>query len=160
MKTGLILGKFVPFHKGHEHLIQEATDQVDLLFIAIYNRPDVTNVPAFVRANWIQAKFPDTQIVICQNPHQFGPEHSRLHVDYIYKVFGETAITHLFSGETDHREAIAKSLGADLVIIPRTEIPVSGTQIRTNPEKYKNYLDLDVLTEYNHWQNQAKENTL
>ena len=160
MKTGLILGKFVPLHKGHEHLLQEAINQVDLLFVAIYNRPDITNIPAFIRANWIKSKFPDVQIVICQNPHQFGPEHSKLHVKYIEKVFGKANITHLFSGETDHREAIAKSFGADLIIIPRTEIPVSGTEIRSNPKKYKNYLDLDILTEYNHWQNQPKENTL
>src|SRR3989344_5003946 len=35
LKTGLLIGRFQPFHKGHDYLIKKALGQVDKLIIAI-----------------------------------------------------------------------------------------------------------------------------
>jgi cytidyltransferase-like protein len=39
MITGLTLGKYSPFHKGHQYLIDTALSEVDHLIIVIYNSP-------------------------------------------------------------------------------------------------------------------------
>jgi len=35
MTTGLIIGRFQPFHKGHLHAIEHALKEVDELIIAV-----------------------------------------------------------------------------------------------------------------------------
>ena len=35
-KVGLTIGKFAPFHKGHEYLIRTALKEVDVLYVLIY----------------------------------------------------------------------------------------------------------------------------
>ena len=41
-KVGFTIGKFAPFHKGHEYLIQTALKESDELYVIIYDT-DVTD---------------------------------------------------------------------------------------------------------------------
>ncbi|MDZ7902667.1 MAG: adenylyltransferase/cytidyltransferase family protein, partial [Rheinheimera sp.] len=50
MKRGLTLGKFAPFHRGHQLLIETALAETDEVVVLIY-ATDVIEVPLQVRAN-------------------------------------------------------------------------------------------------------------
>ena len=60
MKIGLTLGKFAPFHKGHEFLIKSALYEVDKLIVVIYNASLTTNIPTHVRAQYTYQAALDT----------------------------------------------------------------------------------------------------
>ena len=47
MKRGLVFGKFLPLHRGHQLMIETALSQVDDLTIVVYDsrRPGVERVP-------------------------------------------------------------------------------------------------------------------
>ena len=51
---GLYLGKFAPFHVGHEYMIKEALKTVEDLTVLIYEAPGLTDVPLAQRALWIR----------------------------------------------------------------------------------------------------------
>ena len=61
-KTGLTLGKFAPFHKGHQFLVETALAEVDELLVMVYDT-DLTNVPLQVRAGWIKKLYPQVTII-------------------------------------------------------------------------------------------------
>jgi cytidyltransferase-like protein len=56
-KTGLTLGKYAPFHKGHEYVIETALNEMDHIIVIIYNASDVTEIPTSIRAKWIKNIF-------------------------------------------------------------------------------------------------------
>ena len=62
MTLGVTIGKFNPFHVGHDHLIATAKAQVDELIVFIGVRAGET-VPAHVRAEWIRELHPDVTVI-------------------------------------------------------------------------------------------------
>ena len=60
MKTGFTIGKFAPFHKGHEYLIETALNEVDELIVVVYDTPKLGyNID--MKTKWIKDKFPNIQ---------------------------------------------------------------------------------------------------
>lgn len=51
---GLVLGKFAPFHAGHQFLVERALAENDEVAVVIYDSPEATDVPLPVRAQWIR----------------------------------------------------------------------------------------------------------
>ena len=154
-KIGLIIGKFAPLHKGHQYLIETALKQVDKLIIFIYDWPELTNVPINIRKRWIEKLYPDAQVVeVYDSPKIFGktPEVMKLHSDCIVnklkEIGQETLITHFFSNEF-YGEYMGKVLNAKNVQIDinKEQYKISATEIRENPEKYKEFLDKIVYEE-------------
>jgi len=56
-QRGLTLGKFAPFHKGHQFLIEAALSQMDEVILIIYEAREATSVPLNIRAGWILPKY-------------------------------------------------------------------------------------------------------
>ena len=67
MKVGFTIGKFAPFHKGHELLIDQAFSEMDEVYILI-NNTDVTNITLEERAKWIKEIYPKANIILGKNP--------------------------------------------------------------------------------------------
>lgn len=152
MSVGLTMGKFAPFHKGHEYLIQTALKQVDLLYILIYET-DVTNIDLTTRKKWIENAFKNDKIKIVEAknpPKQYGmdKESVSIQVNYILNLLekeGNPKIDKFFSSE-EYGKYVAKALNAKNIIVDkkRVNIPINATNIRKNLEKYKKYLNDDV----------------
>ena len=53
MTTGLIVGKFYPFHKGHDYLINFAKKRVGKLVVVVCERED-QYIAGEIRAEWIK----------------------------------------------------------------------------------------------------------
>lgn len=141
--TGLVLGKFAPFHKGHELLIKTALSEVDRVQVLIYQCPETISIPLHVRASWIRELYPQTNVIEAwDGPTESG--HSKrikkLNEDYILKNINEP-ITNFYSSEW-YGKHVSSRLGAKnrIVDLDRKQIPISGTKIRKNIKKSKKYL--------------------
>ena len=138
MKTGLVVGKFAPLHKGHEVLLQKAADAVDMLVVLVYDAPDVTRVPLSVRAGWIHTLQADAVVLEGKNSPArdvWTPEHMREHEEYITRLVVPYHITHVFSGE-DYGEQLSRVLGAEHVWVKKENdgaVQLSATMIRNHP---------------------------
>ena len=147
-KRGLTLGKFAPFHKGHQLLIETALSEMDEVLAIIYDCPQTTPVPLTVRANWIRSLYPTVQVIEARDgPTEVGDtqEIKRRHEDYILNTLKLREITHFYSSEF-YGDHLSKALGAvNRIVDPdRKTISVSATEIRDDPFTFREYLDRRV----------------
>ncbi|TGK19025.1 AAA family ATPase [Leptospira stimsonii] len=143
MKQGLALGKFAPFHSGHQGLIEIALVEVEQLTVVIYDSPSVTRIPLPVRSNWIRSLYPNRVEVIeawgaseqVGDSEEIQQEHER----YLAVLLKDKKFNAFYSAEFygDHISRFFKCLNRR---IERFE-NVSGTLIRTNPFQYRNFLN-------------------
>lgn len=145
MITGLTLGKFAPFHKGHQFLIETALKSVDRLIVIVYDAPKQTKVPLAIRAEWIKALYPETIVLVAdQVPKDEGYTEAiqQKHVAYILSLVQAYKVDFFFSSEP-YGEKMSKALGAKNVLVDhaRVFLNISGTEIRKDIDAYRAYLD-------------------
>lgn len=143
MRRGLTLGKFAPFHHGHQMLIETALAEVDELFVMVY-ATDVTDVPLQVRAGWIRELYPKIRIIEAwDGPDGYGdtPEICREQESYIIKKLNGLSITHFYSSEF-YGDHVSRALGAvdRRIDEARTAVPTSGTALREDCFAGRQYL--------------------
>jgi len=143
-KTGLTLGKFAPFHKGHQHLVATALTEVDHLYVMVYHT-DVTPIPLQIRAGWIKTLYPQVTIIEAwDGPEGYGdtPEIKRVQEDYILKKLAGRKITHFYSSEF-YGDHVSRALGAvdRRVDEPRSLVPTSGTRVRAQTYQQRHFVD-------------------
>lgn len=143
-KVGLTLGKFAPLHKGHERMIETALGEMDEVIVVIYDTT-VTPIPLQIRANWIRKRFPTVEVIEAwDGPDGYSDEraHEIREEQYILGVLGGRRITAFYSSEF-YGAHMAKALGAEdrRVDEARVAVPVSGTMVRSDPFKYRQYVD-------------------
>ncbi|MGB1250916.1 MAG: adenylyltransferase/cytidyltransferase family protein [Candidatus Promineifilaceae bacterium] len=141
---GFTLGKYAPFHKGHQFVIETASAEMDHIIVLIYDAKEQTSIPLAVRANWIRTIYPQVEVIEGHNgPTAIGntPEIQRLQENYILKMLGNHNITAFYSSEF-YGEHTSKALGAiNRQVDPdRAHIPISATRIRSNPKKHQEFL--------------------
>lgn len=141
MKTGLVLGRFLPPHLGHQYLIDFAQNYVDELLVIVGTRPTDT-IPGEMRLGWIKEMAPRASIihVIDENPEETHPLYWQ-----IWEQTLRTALPYIpdyiFASE-DYGWKLAELLGMQYIPVnhERTLVPVSATLIRSNPLKYWQYI--------------------
>ncbi|HEY8463769.1 MAG TPA: AAA family ATPase [Bacillota bacterium] len=144
-KIGLTLGKYAPFHQGHQYVIETALQEMDEVIVIIYDAPDVTHIPLNVRAGWIRKLYPQVRVIEAWNgPTEVGASAAikEQHERYIIDTLGITNVTAFYSSEF-YGEHMSRALHAEnrLVDPERKIIPVSATQIRQQPYLYRKYLN-------------------
>jgi NadR type nicotinamide-nucleotide adenylyltransferase len=142
---GLTLGKYAPFHRGHQLVLDTALAEVEQLIVVIYDSPEVTDVPLPVRAGWIRRLYPQVHVVEAwDGPKEVGdtPEARKVNEDYIIERLGIGGITHFYCSEFygDHMSRALRAVNR-LVDRARTIVPISGTQIRAEPFVHRQFLD-------------------
>ncbi len=143
-KIGFTIGKFAPFHKGHEFLIETALKEMDKLIVVVYDT-DVIDVDTEKRAEWIKEKYPNVQIKFAHNPpSQYGLDKKSVNIQmkYLTKIMENEKPTHFYSSEK-----YGKSVAEYMNIIDRRvdndrqTVPISASQIRNNIEEKKNWIE-------------------
>ncbi len=137
IRRGLALGKYAPFHRGHQHVIETALKEMDEVTVIIYDCPSTTTIPLSVRARWIKRLYPEVQVLEAWNgPEETGytPKIKKLQEDYVLALLEGKRITHFYSSEP-YGEHMSEALGAEnrVIDMKRERYPVSGTLVRENP---------------------------
>ena len=149
-KVGFTIGKFAPFHKGHEYLIETALKESDELYVIIYDT-DVTDISVEKRAKWITDRFNDVKIIYAyDSPKQYGldDESVKIQMEYLTKKIDGIPVNCFFSSEP-YGEKVAQYLNIEnrIVDISRQQVPISAGLIRNDIEKHKMFLDEKVYKE-------------
>lgn len=150
MKIGLTLGKYSPFHKGHQYLIEKAISEMDHVIVVIYNSPETTNIPLQIRADWIRTIYPTVEVIEAwDGPTITGdtPKIKKTHETYLLKKIKKKRISSFYSSEF-YGDHISMALTAKNRFINRKIINISGTKFRDNPFKYKSFVHPFVYKDF------------
>ena len=154
--TGVVVGKFLPFHRGHRRLVETAAAACDDLFVLVLGRTDEEPiVPLATRVGWIDelvgAPHVHVRARIVDAPMSWtDPVVIATWNGVIAQMVGRP-IDVLFTGERDtYGDVTAAGLDARHVCVDpdRSVVPISGTVIRRDPFGAWGYLDPPVRAFY------------
>lgn len=141
-KNGLVLGKFMPPHKGHEYLFRFAKqycNNLTILVDCIKNQP----ISSELRKQWIEELIPGINVISLK---QFMPQYPNEVENFwdiwkttIYETSGKPDV---LIAAMDYGFELAKKLECDFIPldIDRQSIPISASEIRENPFKNWNFI--------------------
>jgi len=145
MKTGLTVGKFAPFHKGHHYLMEAAYKQVDHMVVIVYDAPNQTDIPLNVRAGWLRTLYPEALIIEGWDvPTDLGWSEAiqQKHEQFILSLLDGLTIDAFFSSESyGLRMSQALNCKNIIVDIDRNAIAISGTDIRNDVFSLRAFLE-------------------
>lgn len=141
-KTGLVIGKFYPFHKGHQYLIQEAQNNCDKVYVIVCHT-EKYKIPVKTRSSWIKSTFPDAIVKILVHDTKLdsdSPEISDVWAKLTVKFLGFVPDA-VFSSE-NYGSPYAEHMGSKhhLVDLKRLRVPISATKIRSDVFKHWDFL--------------------
>jgi len=127
MTLGVTIGKFYPFHLGHNYLIQQAKQQVDKLVVLVGYKT-TQGISGKDRGQWIKIMHPDVEVIEVIDDLPEAPEPWAIRT---LEVLQGRAVDFVFTSE-DYGEPWAKLMGAKHIPIDpqRVKFPISGTQLR------------------------------
>jgi HTH-type transcriptional regulator, transcriptional repressor of NAD biosynthesis genes len=151
--TGLVVGKFAPFHNGHKFLIDTALEKMGYVIVLVYSNPDFPDMPTHVRANWLWQIYKGKPVYVFtpENPpsndaddftqREFVKDWLEQHSDTL--PFGSKNWVDVVYGSEDYIPGFAKHLDAKhhIVDAKRSKHNVSGTKVR----EYLGYLESSVV---------------
>ncbi len=133
MSHALLVGKFLPVHRGHLALFEAARDRCSRTTIVLERRWD-DPIPWDVRWRWLVESCPWARVVVPEPtlPPRPGEEKAVLE-EWIAAIDAiAPEVTHVLSGDPD-RFGLAPGLGAEFVHVDRTVDRIHGAHIRDNP---------------------------
>ena len=142
MTRGLVLGKFLPYHLGHAHLIRSARAQVSRLTVLVCSR-EHDPIPGGHRYGWVRAAHPDCDVRWIDEQVPQAPEDSAdfwpIWTSLIAKHAG--SVNRVFTSEA-YGDELARRLGAEHVCVDRARgtVPVSGSAILQDPMALWDYI--------------------
>jgi NadR type nicotinamide-nucleotide adenylyltransferase len=142
VSTGLVIGKFLPPHLGHAHLVGFAAASVERLTVILFTKSGEP-IPGDLRATWLRELFPSVELlhVTEEHPVDFGdPAVWELWVRAIRRVL-PAGPDLVFSSEP-YGDELARRLAARHVPVDpsRRAVPVSGSAIRAHPLRHWEFL--------------------
>jgi HTH-type transcriptional repressor of NAD biosynthesis genes len=140
----LVLGKFLPLHKGHVYLLETArrnSDELTIVVCSLSSEP----IDGDLRFKWVQDAFPDCNVVHLKD--DTIPQEPSEHPDFwniwkkVLKDFHPEPLDYVFTSE-EYGHRLAQELDCKhwMVDLERHTIPVSGTKARTMPMRYWDFL--------------------
>lgn len=139
---GLIIGKFYPFHRGHQYLIETGLAQSQSLTV-ILCQTDRYVIPPEVRTSWLTETFPGLDVRIFRHDASLDSNSTD-----VSEVWAKLTVEFLgfvpdvvFSSES-YGDNYAHFMGSKhvLVDLERRKFPISATKIRSDVQKYWNFL--------------------
>jgi len=150
MKTGFTIGKFAPFHKGHEFLIETALNEVDELYVVVYDTPKL-DIDIDTKINWIKDRYPGVKIIKAfDSPKQYGLDQDsvKVQMEYLEKQLGNVKPNVFYSSEL-YGEEVAKWMNIPhrMVDLERKNVPIGASKIRKDVEGNKQFLNDEVYSD-------------
>ncbi len=150
MKIGFTIGKFAPFHKGHEYLIQTALKEMDKVIVIVYET-DVIDAPIQKRAEWIKSIYPEVEIRFAEKPpskYGLDKESVQVQMDFLTKIVEDANPTHFYSSEP-YGKCVAEYMNIvdRRVDDKRIKVPIHASSLRENLENNKKWINEKIYDE-------------
>lgn len=152
MKTGLVLGKFLPLHKGHIALIDFAQTYCDDLTILICSTESET-ISGETRLGWIKDYYRNNEKIkpvhivydesVLPNTSVSSKEVSQKWADYLKNKFPHFDFVFTSEEYGDYLAGFLNSVHISFNL-EKNIVPVAGTLIRQNSFQYWDYLPGNV----------------
>lgn len=148
MRRGLVFGKFMPLHRGHQLLIEAALAECDAVTVAVYDsRPagSYEPMPVEKRLEWVAALYPQAEQVVAipdlwydepgHDDHAYAERYAR-QLDFLGRF------DRVFTSEPGYEDFV-RHLGAEhrLLDEARELVPISGTRIRADLYAHRGWMD-------------------
>jgi len=139
--SGVVCGRFLPVHRGHQYLIDVARGSVEQLLVIVFATPS-DPIPGALRVRWLRELYPDVDVeleeravstLVAPDPAELARVVARLH--------RARAPHYLFASELAY-EAAARALGSTFVPVDptRASLPISGTALRADVMRHYDML--------------------
>jgi HTH-type transcriptional repressor of NAD biosynthesis genes len=148
MIAGLVFGKFLPLHKGHLALIDFASKRCDILYI-ILCYTDRESIPGKTREQWIKHEtmvYTHARTISFMYDEKVLPNTSvpsrtasLMWADAFKSIVPD--VSRVFTSEA-YGAFVAAYMNVEHLVFDeaRQSVPVSASQIRSNPFQYWNYI--------------------
>jgi HTH-type transcriptional repressor of NAD biosynthesis genes len=152
MTTGLVMGKFMPFHKGHEALIDFALTKMDQLMILIVTKKGEV-IPAQTREKWLIDHYKNKPVRVKIFRHDL-PHDGKFNQEDMLKwceaIASQFPMIDAFISSEAHGDFLANYMNIKHILFEadRCSVPISATEIRKHPQDYKEYLTEEVKAYY------------
>lgn len=152
-KNGLCLGKFMPIHNGHIHMIREAAKLCETVHVMVCSRL-CEPIDGKKRFDWAQDVFqnePNINVIHCDDENPQYPEDNENFWDIWYNsVYSYVEELDAVFASENYVYPFAECLKVEpiLVDVNRNIVPISGTEIRTNPFNNWKFIPSEVKEEY------------
>lgn len=130
--TGVVCGRFLPVHRGHQYVIDVARHTVQDLLVLVFASPG-DPLPGSVRVRWLRELYPDVSVELVERTAAsiVAPDTGELvravarHREHPPRFF--------FASEPSYAAA-ADALGVTFVPVDpaRAALPISGTALRAD----------------------------
>jgi NadR type nicotinamide-nucleotide adenylyltransferase len=135
VSVGVVIGKFLPPHRGHSYLIESACAGADRVVVIVCARPD-DPIPAEIRAGMLRELHPQTTVLVTTDdiPDDQGEATSKAWAARTVDLLGGTGPDVVFSSE-EYGPRYASFMGARHVSVDpgRSRFTISGTAVRADP---------------------------
>jgi HTH-type transcriptional regulator, transcriptional repressor of NAD biosynthesis genes len=141
--VGLILGKFMPPHRGHQYLIDFARERVNDLTVLVCSLASEP-IPGRLRYDWMRELYPELRVVHVTDENPSEPHEHPL----FWEIWTATIRRHMPAGpdvvftSEEYGDELARRLGARHIAVDpgRVRVPISATRLRSDPYAYWEYL--------------------
>ncbi|PKV75271.1 AAA family ATPase [Pontibacter ramchanderi] len=156
MVKAFVFGKFLPFHKGHQAMIEFALSQCDFLTVLVCCSDQETIAPE-TRQGWLENTFEGEQRLevrvfnYLESEYPNSSESSRAISAIWSKKFKELVPDcSLLVTSEPYGEYVAEFMGIQHIALDegRHHVPISATAIRNNPVAHWEYLPEAVKPHY------------
>jgi HTH-type transcriptional repressor of NAD biosynthesis genes len=139
-KTGLIVGKFDPPHRGHDVLLDVAQAHAERVIVQLWDYPQ-QQTPAALRASWLRQIHPGVDVRVVPDDPAVASDDMAAQARHAERFLDGATVDVLFSSEP-YGEGLARELGARHYNVDRDRrwVPVTGTKIRRAPLEHLQWL--------------------
>ncbi|HYD93159.1 MAG TPA: AAA family ATPase [Candidatus Paceibacterota bacterium] len=138
-KRGLVIGKFYPPHRGHKYLIDTAVSKCETVTVIVcWKKNEV--IPGPLRADWIRKIHPGVEVKVVVDDH-LSDDDSKGWAEETIKVLGYVPDA-VFTSEA-YGDPYASYMGCVHVLVDkeRATVPISGTMVRSDPQRHGAFLE-------------------
>lgn len=137
MNRGIVIGKFYPPHLGHRYLIETALAQADEVTAIVCDK-EGQKIRGAIRAGWLKEMAPRIKTVVV--PDIYPADDSKAWAEYTIRSLGYVPEV-VFTSES-YGTAYAHFMGSRHVLVDqeRGKVPISSTEIRSNPYHHWDFL--------------------
>lgn len=137
-ELGVVVGKFLPPHRGHRFLIETALSCCERVVVIVCGK-SIDPIPPDLRAAWLMEIVPAAEVMLIED--RYDEHDTAVWAANTVRWLGR-APDAVFTSE-DYGDLYAGMMGARHVMVDRarTLVPCSGTSVRSDPLSMWDFID-------------------